>query len=276
MKRSEVDLGGQTAIVTGSNTGIGLEASRQLLDLGVSKLILAVRSISKGEAARKDLLAGRSGEKQIVEVWKLDLADYDSILEFVERTKTLEKLHLVIHNAGISKFNFALNPKTGHEQVFQTNYLSLALIVIKMLPVLQQKNTPERPGRMVLVNSETSAWAKFEEKNASPMFPAFDKEDKVDPSDRYWTSKLLGQLFLTELAKRVPPTVVLVNASNPGLCYGSSLMSDLGGVPGLIVGFMVRLLGRSTSLGAQALTDASVRHGLESHGHYIEDGKLQP
>jgi FlaA1/EpsC-like NDP-sugar epimerase len=53
----DVDLRGKTAIVTGSNAGIGLECARQLLDLGVSKLIIAVRNETKGEAARKNLLS---------------------------------------------------------------------------------------------------------------------------------------------------------------------------------------------------------------------------
>lgn len=42
-----IELHGRTALVTGSNCGVGLETSRQLLDLGVSKLILAVRDEEK-------------------------------------------------------------------------------------------------------------------------------------------------------------------------------------------------------------------------------------
>lgn len=48
VSRQEVDLKGKTAIITGSNSGIGLECARQLLDLGLGKLILAVRT-SPGE-----------------------------------------------------------------------------------------------------------------------------------------------------------------------------------------------------------------------------------
>jgi hypothetical protein len=45
------NLSGQTALVTGSNTGLGYEAAMQLLDLKLSNLIFAVRSVDKGEAA---------------------------------------------------------------------------------------------------------------------------------------------------------------------------------------------------------------------------------
>ncbi|CAJ2500297.1 Uu.00g031500.m01.CDS01 [Anthostomella pinea] len=76
---SDVDLRGKTALVTGSNCGVELETSRQLLDLGISKLILAVRNEEKGRAAATDLSAGREGMAPgTIEVWKIDLSDYDS------------------------------------------------------------------------------------------------------------------------------------------------------------------------------------------------------
>lgn len=72
---STTSLRRMAGIVTGSNTGLGYQASAQLLGLGLSHLILAVRSTSKGEAARKSLLVSlpASAESPVVEVWELDL-----------------------------------------------------------------------------------------------------------------------------------------------------------------------------------------------------------
>ncbi|PVH69253.1 NAD(P)-binding protein [Cadophora sp. DSE1049] len=241
--RKDVDLAGKTAIVTGGNTGLGFECCKQLLDLGLSRVIIAVRSEAKGEAGQKLLLEGRSF--QDVEVWPLDLALYRSVQSFAERAATLNQLHIVIHNSGVSKATFDINPSTGHEEDIQINYLSAALFAILLLPILESNNTPERPGRFVLVNSETSAWASFKERNSTSLLVAFDKPENFVNMDRYWTSKLLGQFFMTELAKRVPPTVAVINCDITGLAHSSP--------------------------------DAAVNHGLvESHGHYIEDGKLQP
>ncbi|ETS77907.1 hypothetical protein PFICI_09969 [Pestalotiopsis fici W106-1] len=277
LTRDEVNLAGQTVIVTGSNTGIGFECSCQLMDLGVSRLILAVRSTSKGEAARNILLSKRVADEQIVEVWQLDLSSYDSITKFAQRLKPLKCLDIFVHNAGLNKRSFQLNNETGHEECMQTNYLSLALLTILVLPIMQEKRSLKGPGRILLVSSETAAWAPFKERESAPLLAAFDKADNFDGTQRYWNSKLLGQLFLSELAKRIPSSVAVVNAPNPGLCYGSSLTSEWNGsVLGYIYNAAVRAIGRSTSVGAQALTDAAVRHGTESHGHYIEDGKLQP
>jgi retinol dehydrogenase-12 len=46
-----VDLTGQTVLVTGSNTGLGLEAAKQLARMNPAHLVLAVRNLSKGEEA---------------------------------------------------------------------------------------------------------------------------------------------------------------------------------------------------------------------------------
>ncbi|ETS86223.1 hypothetical protein PFICI_00051 [Pestalotiopsis fici W106-1] len=275
--RDDADLAGKTAIVTGANSGIGLECSRQLLDLGLSRLIIAVRSKSRGEAAKRDLLVGRDAEKQRVEVWLLDLEKYESITGFVERAKELDRLDIVVNNAGMMKKSFGLVESTGHEYLIQINYLSMVLLTILLLPIIKEKQTPAEPGRVVLVNSDAAAQAQFKERSAPDLLEAFDQENNFSDQERYWTSKLLGQLFLTELAKRVPSSVAVVNAPNPGLTR-----SNLGGdYKGTVAGFLaehifLRIFGRTPAVGARSVTCAAVLYGQESHGQYIEDGKIQP
>lgn len=70
----DVDLKGRTVVITGSNTGIGFECARQLLDLGTSKLIMAVHDESKEQKERSTLLScGSSFQENSVEVWKLGM-----------------------------------------------------------------------------------------------------------------------------------------------------------------------------------------------------------
>jgi retinol dehydrogenase-12 len=68
----ETDFSGKTVIVTGANIGLGLEAARHFSRLNAKRVILAVRSASKGEAAKQDIEA--STKKNNVEVWELDLS----------------------------------------------------------------------------------------------------------------------------------------------------------------------------------------------------------
>ncbi|XDG05858.1 hypothetical protein ABKA04_005473 [Annulohypoxylon sp. FPYF3050] len=274
--RKDVDLSSKTAIVTGSNTGIGLESARQLLDLGISRLILAVRNQSKGEAAKKELLTGKDASKHVVEVWSLDLSSYESITAFAERAKGLDRLDILVNNAGVSKMTYERNKNTGHEETIQVNYLSLALITILFLPILKEKNSPERPGRIVLVNSDVAAWPKFKERDSVPLIPTLDKESTFKIQETYYTSKLLCQFFLSELGKRVPPTVAIVNGPNPGLCKTTLFREFDGSVAGFVFGIFQGIFARTTSEGARGIIDAAVKHGQESHGQYLEDGKVQP
>ncbi|RYP55561.1 hypothetical protein DL769_010118 [Monosporascus sp. CRB-8-3] len=277
LKKSEFDLRGQTAIVTGSNTGLGLEASRQLLDLGLSKLILAVRSVSKGEAARRDLSSGRAPGSCEIEVWSLDLASYESITKFAERAKTLDRLDIAVLNAGIFRTEEEFHPTTGIETDVQINYVSQALLTILLLPALK-KNSAAHPGRLVLVSSDMAGWCKFEERTSRPILAAYkQKSKKFNFQERYGVSKLLGQFFLTELAERVPASVVTLDAVNPGFCYGSDLQRD---GKGTFLGFLFkcfsRVVGRPCHIGARSIVHAAVNFGEKVHGQYVEDGKLRP
>lgn len=119
----DVDLHGRTALVTGSNCGVGLETSRQLLDLGVSKLILAVRDEEKGRAAAADLLADRKDTPpDTIEVWKLDFSAHDSVVSFAERAaKTLTRLDMAILNEGFGPKKRVVNESTDHDEIIQVN-----------------------------------------------------------------------------------------------------------------------------------------------------------
>ena len=99
------DCTGKTIIVTGANVGLGKEAARHYVRLNAEKVILACRSLDKGEAAKKDLESstGRSGA---VEVWQLDLSSYESVKQFAERAKSLRRLDSIVENAGISTRSF--------------------------------------------------------------------------------------------------------------------------------------------------------------------------
>lgn len=84
------DLTNKVAIVTGANQGLGYECARQFLGLHLSHLVLAVRSLSKGEAAAASLK--KQYPKVNVEVRVLDMANYDSIQTFVSGLQNLPRI----------------------------------------------------------------------------------------------------------------------------------------------------------------------------------------
>ena len=98
---------GQTIIVTGSNVGLGLEAARYFTQLDAKKVILAVRSTEKGEAAKKSI-EETTQRKDVVEVWCLDLSSYESVKQFAKRVEGLERLDAIVENAGKATAKFEL------------------------------------------------------------------------------------------------------------------------------------------------------------------------
>nr|BDX35613.1 short-chain dehydrogenase/reductase StrM [Stachybotrys sp.] len=273
--RRNADLGGKTAIITGSNGGLGFETARQLLDLGAN-VILAVRNEAKGYEAMGQLSQGRQVRKGTIDVWKLDLSSYDSIIDFVKRARGLPSLDIAILNAGVFNVHESFSA-TGYEEDVQINYLSNILLTLLLLPVIKEKKSGKTPGRIILVSSDVSAWAKFEEKKSEPLLEAFKRNmDHWNMAERYGTSKLLGQLFLTELVRHVPSSKVTVACANPGFCRGSDLGRQADGLVRIPYAIFSRLVGRTCSVGARTIVHAAAALGEESHGQYIEDAKIQP
>lgn len=129
------DCTGRTIIVTGANTGLGKEAARHMVRLNAERVIITSRTASKGEAAAKDIEA-TTGRKGVVEVWDLDLENYDNVKAFAERVKTLKRLDAIIENAGKSTNNFTLVGE--HESTITVNVVSTFLLALLVLPKLQE------------------------------------------------------------------------------------------------------------------------------------------
>ncbi|KLP20840.1 uncharacterized protein LW94_9540 [Fusarium fujikuroi] len=248
----EVNLAGRTGIVTGATGGIGLEITRQLLSLGC-KVIMGVRDEHKGEAVRQDLI--KEG----------NLTD----------DMNLDNLKIAILNAGIYKVSEAFSP-TGYEEGMQINYLSNILLLISLLPIIKKNAPAGEAGHICLVSSDTAAWAKFEERTSTLLLPVFKKPMKIwDMGERYGTTKLLGQLFLTALSKRV--SSVTMSCANPGLCGGGSdLAREAKGILRFAHKIQCLVLSRTCAIGARTIVHSVTTLHKQAHGHYVEGDKIQP
>lgn len=95
----DVDLNGKLAVVTGANSGIGFEAARALATMG-AHVILACRSESKGEEARKKIVESTGSPKVELEI--LDCGKFASVHAFLERweKREIKQVDILINNAG--------------------------------------------------------------------------------------------------------------------------------------------------------------------------------
>lgn len=151
---STQDCKGKTYIVTGSNTGLGLECAKHFVQLSASKVILAVRTISKGEAA-KARIEQETDRKDVVEVWPLDLCSSESTIAFADKVKKLDRIDAIVENASV-----ALLQRTeteGVETTLTVNVVNTFLLALLVLPKLREcAKTFKIQPHLVIVGSEVA------------------------------------------------------------------------------------------------------------------------
>ncbi|KAF2132981.1 short chain dehydrogenase [Dothidotthia symphoricarpi CBS 119687] len=261
---------GRTVIVTGSNIGLGKEAARHFAQLGASIVILAVRSLEKGEAAREEITASTGVSKDVMKVWKLDMASYQSVLDFAARAENeLERIDIALLNAGV--FRSSWETFEQDESTITVNVISTFLLALALLPKL--KETAEkffvRPN-ITMTTSAVHEFASFPERKApdGQIFQQLNnKAEKPDMAERYYVSKLLEVLAIRAIAQRrsADQIPVTINCVCPGYCH-SELARDLG--MGQTIAKAV--IARSAEVGSRNLVWAASA-GPECHGQYVRD-----
>lgn len=110
-----MNLSGKTAVVTGSNTGIGFETALDLFQKG-AKVFIACRNEEKALKAIERMKA-QGGTGELV-YGQLDLASLSAVKDFSEQLlKTESKLDLLVNNAGIM-----IPPPSKTEDGFETQF----------------------------------------------------------------------------------------------------------------------------------------------------------
>ena len=174
---------GQTVIVTGSNVGLGLEAARHFVRLDAKKVILAVRSVEKGEAAKKSILQSEKKTSDVIEVWKLDLSSYQSSKDFAKRVEALERLDVLVENAGIVTEEWKITE--DNESTITTNVVSPVLHALLLLPKLRQTAVKYNTvPRIVFVTSFVHWLTKFQEQKEERIFEALADKNKANMASR--------------------------------------------------------------------------------------------
>jgi NAD(P)-dependent dehydrogenase (short-subunit alcohol dehydrogenase family) len=264
----------QTIIVTGSNTGLGFEASRHLIRLGVYKLIMGVRNLKKGENAKSDILRSTNRDESCIEVWQIDMDSYDSVKKFASRVGNLPRLDAVLANAGIYTPIFSVTE--DNEKTITTNVISTFLLGMLILPKLRQSAEKfDVVPRFVIPNSALHYLAPLKELEVGEgeILAKLNNPDTANMAGRYALSKLLVLYAVRALADQLRSSrkpLVIINTPNPSFCK-SGLLGDSTGF-GTRMG--ERLLARSTEEGSRALVHG-ILSGVESHGQYLTNCHVQ-
>ncbi len=198
-------LTGCTALVTGANSGLGLQAALGLARAG-ARVLMAARDAARGAQAldrvRAEVPAAR------VELVGLDLADLGAVQAAATAvTERVDALDLLVNNAGV----MALPPRVsadGFELQLATNHLGHFALTGRLLPVLLAAPAP----RVVTVSSQAHRFGHI-------AFDDLQSLRRYDPWQAYGRSKLANLLFSAELQRRADAAGVPLRsaAAHPGL-----------------------------------------------------------
>jgi len=188
----------KTILITGANSGIGLETARALAQDG-SHIVVGARDAARGQAVVDAIRAtGHTAELLVI-----DLASFQSIRDAADRwLATHSTLDVLVNNAGVVTARREITAD-GFERIWETNFLGGFLLTKRLLPALKRAPAP----RVVNVSSvgHNGATIRWDDPGFAHGFSGFRA---------YQQSKLAQILFTRELARREP--AIATNAVHPG------------------------------------------------------------
>jgi NAD(P)-dependent dehydrogenase (short-subunit alcohol dehydrogenase family) len=202
-----IDLTGKIGIVTGGNTGIGLETVKTLALAGAT-VIVPARDLAK---AKKNL-----ADIPNIELEQMDLMDPDSIKLFAEKFLLSNRpLNLLINNAGIMWVPFRRDQR-GIESQLATNYLSHFQLTAQLWPALKKAGS----ARVIQVSSQGHQFAPFNFDDPNFLYREYET------LQAYGQSKTASNLFALELDNRGKEFGVRSYSLHPGSINGTELARE--------------------------------------------------
>lgn len=199
-----INLTGKIAIITGGNTGIGLETAKTLAAAGAT-VIIPARDVEK---AKKNL-----EHLSTIEIEAMDIMDPASINAFAEKFISSNRpLHLLINNAGIMWVPLRKDSR-GIESQLATNYIGQFHLTARLWPALKQANG----ARVINVSSLGHHMAPFNFDDPNFEFREYET------LQAYGQSKTASNLFTLELDNRAKKHKVRAYSVHPGSIAGTEL-----------------------------------------------------
>jgi len=202
------DLRGKTFIVTGANSGVGLETTRQLVKQG-AHVVMACRRVEAGEKEAQSF----HELKGSFEVLKCDLADLQSVRRFVSTfLKNHETLHGIVGNAGmVNMENKPIYSKDGFEITWAASFFGHFLLIELLLDLLKKS----APARIAILSSVVHAGSP-KNRHKVHLDDLHYKNRKYNNFATYGEAKLAVVQYAMELAERLKESGVTTASIHPG------------------------------------------------------------
>ncbi|KAJ7183168.1 hypothetical protein C8R46DRAFT_1066138 [Mycena filopes] len=257
-----VDLTGKTVVVLGANTGIGFEAASHFASMKPGRIILGCRSQERGQRALEKLKGKLNGDLNI-ELWLIDLADFESVKRFADRfEQDGGRLDILVANAAVATLKYEAS-QDGWEKMVQVNSLATPLITLLLLPrMLQTALEHATVPRIVVVSSDMHHYSSIPEMvlRSDNILTILGSAEFCIPKrmqNLYGITKILNILFVRALSERLGVAPLIVSTPNPGLCV-SELRRDSGSVLAFIYSIVERIMAFTAEEGSRSLIFSAV------------------
>lgn len=259
------DLSGKVIIVTGGNSGLGYESVKAFAMKG-AELVLASRSMEKGEEAKAEILKDVPDGK--IKVMQLDLGDLESVRNFASAFKLgYKKLDVLLNNAGIMMTPY-FTTKDGFEGQIGTNHLGHFALTGLLLDVVLKT-----PGaRIANVSSGAHKNGKMDFDNLQ-----FEDGQGYSPMKAYGRSKLSNLLFTYELQRKLEAAKkeTIAVAAHPGVAMTNLARHLEGKFLFKILTPLFKRMAQDQVQGALPQIRASVDPTVKGGEYYGPDGKRE-
>ncbi|KAH0843127.1 HAT1-interacting factor 1 [Fonsecaea monophora] len=223
-------MASRIVLITGANTGLGLEIVRALYRSESSSTILCgSRSLDKASAALKALQADKPKNPQTtVEPIQIDIEDDNSINSAFDNVEnTHGHIDCLVNNAGIALDQAFLAGKISQreawDKAYSVNVTSTHVMTYKFAPLLIKSSDP----RLIFIGSGTASLARqVALKSPIDHSPPKGWPKPIIGQCAYRTSKTALTMVMREWARILKEDGVRVFACSPGM-----LATNLGGSP---------------------------------------------
>ncbi|WP_336336702.1 oxidoreductase [Haloarcula brevis] len=180
----------RTVVVTGANSGLGLEGSKAFARKGAT-VVMACRSGDRGETAARDIRD--AVPEATLDVRECDLADLSNVASFAEGLRDeYDAVDVLCNNAGVMAIPRS-ETADGFETQFGVNHLGHFALTGRLLPLLR---AADGEARVVTQSSGAHEMGDID-------FEDLQGERSYGKWSAYGQSKLANLLFAYELQRRL-------------------------------------------------------------------------